>query len=383
MRSWLGLATIMTVSLLTGCASTFSVHATKTASVSVGKMRIKLTKLPPQHQLGTVDAVVAPSARQAWAIGESFAASEIPLLERWNGASWQRVTIPGSVSRLTKTVKEWEAIASNSPGNVWIFGQTGQGLKVWVHLWHGRFYAGKGELPRSSFVADAVAASGDSVWAFENPTGPDSPMYAWRYFHGRGTRDTLPGQPAVSVVGAAAVTSTNIWAVGAYNFGRNTPGGALFHYVGGRWRRIALPGSIYRVSNVVACGPNCAWVGGAILRAGRVWQAVARWNGSSWRLILPPVPSLPRKPATGTFPLVPDGRGGFWASGVAVRKGKQTPSLWHHSSAGAWKAALVGNESVGNVMAWVKGTTSIWAEGFSVTNFKHSGPILALIADGR
>lgn len=385
MRSLRGFASfIFAVSVVAGCASGVPVHAVKAVTESSGNERIELTKLPPTDRLAEVASVAAPAANQAWAVGQTISGGLSALADRWNGSSWRRVAFPRSVSTLMGPNSEWDAVASNSQGSTWIFGQTGGGLKVWVHIQSGQVHVGRGILPGGSFISYAVAAGTNGVWAFRNPDGPSSRMWVWHYAHGRGVRVTLPGSRAVSVVGAAAVSATNVWAVGNYSFdGSSKGGGALFHYFDGRWQRFALPQAMYSVSNVVACGPDCAWVGGGIMRSGRVWQAVARWNGSSWHLILPPAGSLPRKikkqTNTVTFPLVADGRGGFWGSGYAIKNRRMVQSFWHYSS-GTWKATRVTKVPVGDVLASVRGTTSFWAEAFSLTHPRTAGPILALVS---
>src|SRR5689334_24081526 len=73
----------------------------------------------------TLDAAVAVSCHQVWAIGRAFdrkgPVPTLPVVRRWNGRAWQVMRLPRAYRRdLLVAV----AVAGSSPRNVWLFGWT-------------------------------------------------------------------------------------------------------------------------------------------------------------------------------------------------------------------------------------------------------------------
>ena len=66
-------------------------------------------------------SVTAPSRKDAWAVGlTSYRNGKTrPLILHWNGSAWSTATIPGT-ARFNP-----DLVASSSPDNVWITGETG------------------------------------------------------------------------------------------------------------------------------------------------------------------------------------------------------------------------------------------------------------------
>src|SRR5262245_29958085 len=69
----------------------------------------------------TLDAAVAVSSRQVWAIGRVFDQKgpipTLPVVRRWNGRAWQVMRLPRAYRRDLLVT-----IAGSSPRNVWLFG---------------------------------------------------------------------------------------------------------------------------------------------------------------------------------------------------------------------------------------------------------------------
>jgi len=95
-----------------------------------------------------------------------------------------------------------------------------------------------------------------------------------------------PRLPAGSgaLVGVAAVSARDVWAVGSTGFVAGRP--LIERWDGRSWRRFPVPGlpRIGSLTSVAAVSARDAWaVGSAGAGAGR--PLIARWNGTAWRRV--------------------------------------------------------------------------------------------------
>jgi hypothetical protein len=97
----------------------------------------------------------------------------------------------------------------------------------------------------------------------------------------------------------------------------------------------------------------------------------AHWNGTRWRSI--PVPVT----VSGIDTIRQDGHGGIWL--LADAKGGDLAQYWYHYSDGGWTRQLVPTPRGYNTtlfgMAWIPGTTSIWAVGEADSNRRAVGVV--------
>ncbi len=130
------------------------------------------------------------SARDAWAVGWSSGTTQTPLLAHWNGSSWTTVS-----SRALRAPGVLAAVAK-FPGGVWAVGASGQNT---------------GGRSRTHLI---LRVSGSTVRTVPSP----------RPRRGR-------------LLGAAATSATNAWAVGFIGGG----GPLILHWNGTAWKRSPLP----------------------------------------------------------------------------------------------------------------------------------------------
>ena len=83
---------------------------------------------------GSLEAVAATSASNAWAVGLTDSTHKA-LIERWNGTVWKQVPTPtpaggGSLA----------GVAATSGSNAWAVGQTGSAgrIKTLILRWNGK-----------------------------------------------------------------------------------------------------------------------------------------------------------------------------------------------------------------------------------------------------
>ena len=335
--------------------------------------RVRLMGIPPlsARPSAFIANLAAASPADAWGAGLTPPFS--PLIDRWNGTRWRRVTLPRPAARLLGPSSFIGTVSASSRRNVWMFGQTrhqaesGSSHGVWLH-WDGtRWTWGKVNLPGSSFLSDVLAVGPHAVWAFGNRAGRR--VYAWYHDRGGWTRVRLPGH--LQVGGAAAVTASDLWAL--ETTGEN-PGhaGALLHLAHRRWRLISLPRRMRRggAVSLVACGPDCVVVGGFVRNdSGGTSPAVGRWNGRRWT-----VTTLPAEPGHGrdtVWSLATTGPGGLLAASSGTNQSPAPARLWQYWH-GRWTQVRLTARRLGTLtlMAPIPGSTAVWAEAGHEDQFK-------------
>jgi hypothetical protein len=210
-------------------------------------------RVVPTPRAGPSDSdlwgVTALSATNAWAVGNqntgTFPTFRFrPLVEHWNGATWQLVRVPSPP--LTGTGASLFGMAATSPRNIWAVGDyaTATGFQPLVEHFNG------------------------TRWAL--------------------IRAPVAGSAILSQV--SLLTPTDGWAVGL----RGASTQALIeHWNGQHWATTATPaiaGS--SLADVLALTPHLAWaVGSAAAPHGDTRTLIERWNGQAWALT--PSPNRP------------------------------------------------------------------------------------------
>jgi PKD repeat protein len=217
----------------------------------------------PRRDFGVLDAVAARTAKDAWAVGDvstELGVDSRTLIEHWNGTAWRRVPSPNITSAPSGTqIKNvLNGVAAISPSNVWAVGgyQIGADpVQTLIEHWNGRRW---------------------SIVSSPDPEGTSSPA---------------------TLVGIAAISRANIFAVGAFGDFREPTHTLIVRWNGTRWRRVPSPnpGSVTAVeelSAVSAVSATNAWAVGRYedQGAGNNLTLIQRWNGRNWRAVRAPFP---------------------------------------------------------------------------------------------
>jgi hypothetical protein len=219
-----------------------------------------------------LSGVAAVSATDVWAVGSHFDAAIggfDQLIEHWNGSSWTIVPSPASANA------DLTAVTAISATDVWAAGETGAGQPIFEH-WNGKAWtAVSGPSISSQYlsIGGLAAASTNDVWAVGYTRAPvRRAPYTTLAEHWDGTKwSVVPSpDPAASsnlFLGVAAVSSTDVWAVG-YQY--TATGGAapiLANWNGTSWTTVATPvpaGTTYNELAGVAAVPT-----GSVFTIGR------------------------------------------------------------------------------------------------------------------
>jgi hypothetical protein len=217
--------------------------------------------------------VAALSASSAWAVGSADDGSggSGPLILRWNGTSWQRITnvpVPPNASEVLL-----QGVAVVSANDAWAVGSYRDGgailQKTLILRWNGTAWSIVPSPNPQSFQnalnAVTVVSAGDA-WAVgytSNGTGYKTLALHWNGSSWQAVSSPSPGAPNNELLGVDAVASNDVWAVGYANEAAGDVYRTLaLHWNGSSWQVAARPNDSDSRLNAVDA------LGGTVLAAG-------------------------------------------------------------------------------------------------------------------
>jgi hypothetical protein len=221
----------------------------------------------PGSDFNDLSGVTATSAGNAWAVGQFSSATEAqPLVLRWNGTTWKRAVIPR-----VGTGGALESVTATSASNAWAVGlaSTGGSLSTLILHWNGRNWSrvaspnpqGKAEVSLNG-VAATSSSNAWAVGAYQTAGGGKNLILHW---NGRAWKQVASPSPGTSPVlmGVAARSGTDAWATGSYNAG----GGQktlIVHWDGRAWKQVGSPnpGTVNELAGVAAVSASNIWAVG-------------------------------------------------------------------------------------------------------------------------
>ncbi len=215
----------------------------------------------------SLDTVTAVSTHDVWALGGRTAGGA----DHYDGHSWRWVDAPGGARSLL------ESVSAVSSGDIWAVGQTGAGTLT--EHWDGRRWSlVQAVNPNTSDGFAGVAAlTPTDVWAVGGSSGADGIHIATLIEHWDGASWSLVAGPKfpryrrTALTGIDAVSPTDIWAVG-YRQLNDRPRPLTEHWDGTSWRVVDIPTpprSLIQAipTGVTAIAPDDVWI------TGRAWSA--------------------------------------------------------------------------------------------------------------
>lgn len=273
---------------------------------------------------GWLNAVVALSANNAWAVGTASGRS---LIEHWDGAHWVIVPDAGNTGG---GGLGFSGIAAVSASDIWAVGSgalttsggCGEGGGILLEHWDG------------------------SRWSDVAPAATSRPGY-----------DS-------SLTSVAAVAAHDVWAVGSERGYRTGKSGAdvplIEHWDGTRWSVVTGPtaNTTQGLTGVAAAGGTAWSVGQFELSNGAGPTLVERWDGSRW--------SAAPSPSPGTLSNELHAVAAVAATDVWSVGSSAAGTLAEHWDGQSWMVAPTPNGgSVDNEFDAVSATASsdVWAAG--------------------
>jgi hypothetical protein len=251
-----------------------------------------------------LEGVTAISGRNVWAVGGfRHAGGAEPLIEHWNGRTWQ-VTRP--YLNAPYNVDTFAGVAATSATSVWAAGSIlSQYAFLFVEHWDGAAWSPEntpivGPDDGTGLLSGVAAAPRSNAWAVGNYYGgPNGTIQAqltlivrWNARKQIWVQVPSPspagtGNGARSALnGVAALSRSDAWAVGAANSGPSGQVNTLIeHWDGGSWSVAPSPdpsraGCVHDELLGVTAAPTATWAVGrscgaalALRLAGGQWQA--------------------------------------------------------------------------------------------------------------
>jgi hypothetical protein len=235
------------------------------------------------------EAVAAVSATDVWAVGDAnpdFEGTQAPLVEHWDGAAWQVVsvpTLPGSGL--------FTDVSASGPDDVWVVGRALVGsvdVAVTEHF-DGQTWSlvSTAEPGTASFFEGVTAISPTNAWAVGAQCCKGNAQRTL-IEHWDGTAWTVvpsanPGQAKNGLYGVDARSATDIWAVGGAS-SKATDIALVEHWDGHTWTQSATPPQKEesRLNSVSAQSKTDALAVGYTFSAIRLRNVFERWDGTRW-----------------------------------------------------------------------------------------------------
>lgn len=247
--------------------------------------------------------VSMPGPASGWAVGFTLPNSPTggnfhPLLARWDGRRWQAARLPAGATGTGRL----DGIAALSASNAWAVGAatTANASAPLIIHWNGRQWARVPAAPVPGYATTELlgvaAASPSNAWAVGEAENTANQLRTVTE-HWNGRTWTLVPSPSLgnlsALSGIAVSGNHQAWAAGG-SFARTTRPFVL-HWNGHTWQRAATPRAAnVNLNSVVAVSPDQVWaVGDAIARNGLRRPYALRWNGHAWRSV--PVPAGPAR----------------------------------------------------------------------------------------
>jgi hypothetical protein len=323
---------------------------------------------------GELQAIAADAPGDAWAVGGPSVFEDGPrptaLIEHWDGSRWVVVSSPAVAGVL-------ESVAIAAPDDVWAVGElgaTGRGKMkgpltpggALAEHWNGTTWI-RVRFPGLRRLSAAAATSARDVWMVGDDStgmvGAESPAVI---LHWDGERWTRIRRPHAELRGLAALSPTDVWAVG------DTWGSRFLemHWDGRHWSSYSqLPpngGSGLdegaEITSVDASGSRDVWAAGDAGNSGEpAWPdtVVFHWDGTRWR-------KAPKPKNQWIYALALRGPGDLWMAGGSGNGDAYSPPFLERRVEPKWQPTTPTGQIDG---LSTDQTDGLWAVGFVGSRF--------------
>ena len=265
--------------------------ATALSQFTCGGWSVVPSPSPFTHSYLSGVAAVSPS--DAWAVGVGYngGSSTQTLIEHWSGSSWQLVS-PATTGNLF-------GVTALSASDVWAVGQGGTlhgATKTLVMHWDGTQWriipSPNGKLSTNSLVSLAAVSASD-IWAVGYTESNVDVLPHALIEHWNGTKWSIVpaanlGSAYGSLTSVTAVSRTDVWAVG-YTI-VNHYALLIEHWNGSQWSVVqaAPPGTntYAAFTGVTASDASHVWAVGNLSNQKKI--LIESWNGHNWNLVSGP-----------------------------------------------------------------------------------------------
>jgi hypothetical protein len=316
-------------------------------------------KVVPSPNVGAADinnelngvAKVSPS--DVWAVGFSGGNTGQTLVEHWNGSSWAIVPSPDPGGAAASSALN--AVTAVSATNIWAVGTYygGQALQTLVEHWDGTSWAvvpspDPNGASHNTQLTGVAAVSASDIWAVgesDRTFGPPRTVIErWNGTTWRGV--SSPNRTYWSrLYGVAATSSGSAWEVGL-DFGLSgNRDGLIERWDGTRWQTVRTVHAA--LTGVSAVSGRDAWAVGG--------RSIYHWNGAMWQRVPSAIPA-----GDGFWSVAATSTRNAWAVGD-YSGSRNVIDHWNGTS---WQVAASPQPGQGDFLRGVAGTAhDVWAVG--------------------
>jgi hypothetical protein len=245
---------------------------------------------PGNNQLAAVASI---SASDVWAVGsaDNAAGNAQPLAVHWDGTAWSIVPTPAVV---TGTLS---GVAAISGTDVWAGGGfllSSRGNTAQFEHWNGRRWSvAKSPTVAGVTIFGMAAVSSADVWAVGSVISGGVAQTFIEHWNGK--KWAVVPSPNASAQnnhldGVTAISVNDVWAVGDFQNASGVFQTLTEHWDGTAWRIVASPSG---------AGPEAGLLGVAAVSTSNVWAVgdtgsntlIEQWNGTSWTVVPSPTPA--------------------------------------------------------------------------------------------
>ncbi len=218
-----------------------------------------------------------------------------------------------------------------------------------------------------NLLLSAAAISDQDVWAVGwHEASFTQPMQTLTE-HWNGTQWTTISSPNIgtssnSLAAVAAISATDVWAVGQYSTDTGPVDTLTLHWDGVQWNVVPSPNRSTQVNSltaVAAVATDDVWAAGYEYDGPTQKAITEHWNGTHWQLVKSPSPSLAENFVSG---LAAVASGDVWGVGVSDLV---TPFVEHWDGV-KWQQVKAPNRGK-RVWLWAVttiNTADVWAVGY-------------------
>ena len=254
-----------------------------------------------ETQTVSLRAIAAASPSDVWVVG-GVEGSLQPLIQHWNGSRWSVVPSPtiGDESHLV-------AVTAISKNDVWAVGNyspSGPAEQTLIEHWNGTRWSmiPSPHLELGSWLSQVKSVSANNIWAVGSFT--DGFQVQTLILHWDGSQWTVvkspnPGKARNELSSVTVVSASDIWAVGSLSnstHGLTVEETLTLHWDGSRWSVVKNPGlgnsSSNSLSDVAALSASDVWaVGYETDINGHSQKLIEHWDGTRWSDVKSPGPA--------------------------------------------------------------------------------------------
>ncbi len=261
-------------------------------------------------RMNNLFGVAAISTSDVWAVGDAFDSSSVTyhtLIEHWDGSTWSVIPSPN----VGLDTNELLAVTAISAQDVWAVGDyfqdgdQGRTGRTLTEHWDGASWSvvpspsvGKAQI-EDNILSAVTATSAQDVWAagmkvVEGSKVPRQTLIL--HWDGKSwhVMDSPNGsQPNNELFGIAAISTSDVWAVGDMSSDTTPPQPLTEHWNGRKWSTITSPtfagGAV--LSGVASLSPDAVWAVGTFKDSRNLPNTLTeQWDGASWSVVESPSP---------------------------------------------------------------------------------------------